>query len=51
MGYLLAWSSLFPIFILISFLTLVAVRRDLFTVREKREIMEGINVQGGAVIA
>ncbi|XP_019852040.1 PREDICTED: dolichyldiphosphatase 1-like [Amphimedon queenslandica] len=31
-GYLLAWSSLFPIFILISFLTLVAIRRDLFTV-------------------
>lgn len=37
MGYLLAWCSLFPIFLLVSFLTLVTIRRDLFTVRRRRE--------------
>ena len=43
MGYILAWFSLLPIFLLVSFLTLVVVRRDLQTVRE----LEGKDWEGG----
>lgn len=42
LGYVLAWFSLLPIFLLVSFLTLVVVRRDLQTVREwERRDWEG----------
>ena len=33
MGYCLAWASLAPIFLLVSFATLIVFRRDLHTVR------------------
>ena len=42
MGYVLAWFSLLPIFLLVSFLTLVVVRRDLQTVRK----LEGRDWEG-----
>lgn len=32
LGYLLAWCSLAPIFLIVSFVTLIAFRRDLHTV-------------------
>ena len=31
-GYVLAWCSLLPIFLLVSFVTLILFRRDLHTV-------------------
>jgi len=32
LGYVLAWSSLLPVFMCIVFITLIIIRRDLFTV-------------------
>ena len=36
-GQLLAWSSLLPIFLLVSFVTVIAFRRDLQTVSNDYE--------------